>query len=154
MRGTQRHPPLADWVPALAAGAMSMPDRSSRVLVVEDDEEMRELLKKVLAKEGYGVGLAANGAEALARLAWQPYDLVITNMLMPEGGGLQLLADIRARSPELPVIMITAFGDWSSYARALDLGVSAYINKPLRMAELLGAVTRVLASPARPREIP
>lgn len=131
-----------------------MADRPRWVLVVEDDEEMRELLKKVLAKEGYRVGLAANGAEALARLAAEPYDLVVTNMLMPEAGGLQLIADIRARSPELPVILITAFGDWSSYAQALDLGVSAYISKPLRMAEFLGAVTRALASPAGSREGP
>jgi len=118
---------------------------SARLLVVEDDAEMRNLLRKVLEKEGYRVSVAADGREASASLSRAPYDLVVTDMLMPEDGGLELLQAIRESHPTLPVIIITAFGDWGSYSRALELGAAAFISKPLKMAELIGAIHTALA---------
>lgn len=118
---------------------------SARLLVVEDDPEMRELLRKVLEKEGYRVSVAADGREASTWLSRLPVDLVITDMLMPDDGGLQLLQAIRESRPTLPVIIITAFGDWGSYSQALELGAAAFISKPLKMAELIGAIHTALA---------
>ncbi len=116
-----------------------------RLLVVDDDEEMRDLLRKVLEKEGYHVSGAGDGQEALAVLARGPFDLVVTDMLMPHDGGLELLATLRRVHPTLPVIIVTAFGDWHSYTRALELGAAAFISKPLRMSELIAAVHSALA---------
>ena len=115
------------------------------LLVVEDDQEMRDLLRKVLAKEGYRVSLAADGREALVELARSPFDLVVTDMLMPHSGGLELLEATHRNHPNIPVIIVTAFGDWGSYSRALALGAAAFISKPLRMSELIAAVHTALA---------
>jgi len=118
---------------------------SAHLLVVEDDGEMRDLLRKVLEKEGYSVSVAADGHEALTVLPQAAIDLIITDMLMPDDGGLELLRVVHETQPLLPVIIITAFGDWGSYSRALELGAAAFISKPLKMAELVGAIHTALA---------
>jgi two-component system OmpR family response regulator len=119
---------------------------SAHLLIVEDDPEMRDLLRKVLEKEGYRISLAADGHEATTALGRVPFDLIVTDMLMPENGGLELLQRIHETQPRLPVIIITAFGDWGSYSRALELGAAAFISKPLKMAELIGAIHSALAA--------
>jgi len=118
---------------------------SARLLIVEDDPEMRDLLRKVLEKEGYRVSVAADSHEAKAWLSKISFDLVVTDMVMPDNGGLELLQGIRASQPALPVIIITAFGDWGSYSRARELGAAAFISKPLKMAELTTAIHTALA---------
>lgn len=120
------------------------------LLIVEDDAEMRDLLRKVLEKEGYRVTVAADGHEAKALFERGEYDLVVTDMLMPHDGGLELLETVRRTRPELPVIIVTAFGDWQSYSRAIELGAAAFISKPLKLAELLSAVHAALAPRAAP----
>jgi DNA-binding NtrC family response regulator len=118
---------------------------SPHLLIVEDDSEMRDLLRKVLEKDGYQVSVAADGHEAIPLLSRGHFDLVVTDMLMPHDGGLELLEFIRKTQPMLPVIIITAFGDWQSYSRALELGAVAFISKPLKMAELVSAIQTALA---------
>jgi two-component system OmpR family response regulator len=122
-----------------------METMSAHLLIVEDDAEMRDLLRKVLEKEGYRVSVAADGHEALALPLQTAFDLVVTDLLMPDDDGLELLQAIRKSRPTLPVIIITAFGDWGSYSRALELGAAAFISKPLKMAELVGAIHTALA---------
>lgn len=117
-----------------------------RLLVVEDDPEMRDLLQKFLAKEGYRVAVACDGREALRLLALRSVDLVITDLRMPCDGGLHLLQAVQAAFPGLPVIVVTAFGDWDSYLRAMELGATAFISKPLRMVELSAAVQTALTA--------
>jgi two-component system OmpR family response regulator len=126
-----------------------METMSAHLLIVEDDAEMRDLLRKVLEKEGYQITVAGDGREATASLSRTPFDLVVTDMLMPDDGGLELLRSIRKTQPRLPVIIITAFGDWGSYSRALELGAAAFISKPLKMAELIAAIQTALAPPRR-----
>lgn len=113
---------------------------TERLLIVDDDEEMRDLMRKVLEKEGYRVAVAGDGRQALTVLAQGSFDLVVTDMLMPHDGGLELLERLQRTHPSLPVIIVTAFGDWHSYTRALKLGAAAFISKPLRMSELIAAV--------------
>ena len=115
------------------------------LLIVEDDPEMRDLLRKVLEKEGYRVSVSGDGHQALIALDRETFDLVVTDMLMPCDGGLELLETVHRTHPSLPVIIVTAFGDWHSYSRALELGAAAFISKPLRMAELIAAVHAALA---------
>jgi DNA-binding response OmpR family regulator len=119
----------------------------ARLLIVEDDLEMRDLLRKVLEKEGHEVCVAADGHEAVGMLSHDKFDLVVTDLLMPNDGGLALLDTIRMTQPWLPVIILTAFGDWGSYSRALELGAAAFISKPLKMAELIAAIHTTLARP-------
>lgn len=116
-----------------------------RLLIVEDDPEMRDLLRKVLEKEGYRVSVSGDGHQALNAFDRETFDLVVTDMLMPCDGGLELLETLHRTHPSLPVIIVTAFGDWHSYSRALELGAAAFISKPLRMAELIAAVHAALA---------
>jgi DNA-binding NtrC family response regulator len=122
-----------------------MTSSGEHLLIVEDEPEMRDLLRKVLEKEGYRVSVAGDGREAFTLLLREGFDLVVTDMLMPRDGGLELLAAIQRSRLALPVIIVTAFGDWDSYSRALDLGAAAFINKPLRMSELIAAVHTALS---------
>jgi DNA-binding response OmpR family regulator len=122
-----------------------MTGSGEHLLIAEDEPEMRDLLRKVLEKEGYRVSVAADGREALALILRESFDLIVTDMLMPYDGGLELLAAVRRSHLALPVIIVTAFGDWDTYSRALELGAAAFINKPLRMSELIAAVHSALA---------
>jgi DNA-binding NtrC family response regulator len=124
---------------------LAMERSCEHLLIVEDDPEMRDLLRKVLEKEGYRVSVSGDGHQALAMLDRETLDLVVTDMLMPCDGGLELLETVHRIHPSLPVIIVTAFGDWHSYSRALELGAAAFISKPLRMAELIAAVHAALA---------
>jgi len=124
---------------------LAMERSSEHLLIVEDDPEMRDLLRKVLEKEGYRVSVSGDGRQALIAFGRETFDLVLTDMLMPCDGGLELLETLHRIHPSLPVIIVTAFGDWHSYSRSLELGAAAFISKPLRMAELIAAVHAALA---------
>ena len=124
---------------------MSMP----RVLVVDDEPDFRASVRQALEREGYAVQEAADGGEALKRLAAETYDLTILDLSMPGMTGLRLLESLReARRAAPPTIVVTAFGDWGSYAHALELGAVSFLSKPLGMGDLLREVARALA--ARP----
>jgi DNA-binding NtrC family response regulator len=122
-----------------------MTGSGEHLLIVEDEPEMRDLLRKVLEKEGYRISVAGDGLEALTMVVRETFDLVVTDMLMPGRGGLELLEAIQRSHLTLPVIIVTAFGDWHSYSRALELGAAAFISKPLRLSELIAAVHAALA---------
>jgi DNA-binding NtrC family response regulator len=116
------------------------------ILLVDDDVEVLKALAKVLEKEGYEVGAYPD-----ARLAIQfinetkkRFDLVITDVSMPGMKGTTFLAAVKTAFPSVPVIIITAFGDWGQYMEALREGAYEYLSKPLDKAELLAAVTRAL----------
>ena len=118
----------------------------ARVLVVDDDPDMRALLADVLGDEGYAVEGVANGAEALIRLRAESFAAIILDKNMPGLSGLDLLPGLRTMCPGTPVILITAFGDVSTYMDAMEKGAFEYIFKPFRMEELLRALQRALPS--------
>lgn len=111
-------------------------ERLKHVLVVDDEENTRLALTRLLSREGYQVDTAANGNEALTRLRSQPAELIITDLNMPEMNGLAFLRELNREYPMSNVIMITAYGEVESYLEALNLGVFEYINKPIRLEEL------------------
>lgn len=115
-----------------------------RILVVEDDSEMRSLLTDELSDEGYAVTQATDGADASLRVEREAFDLIITDMKMPKMGGLEFLSVVEKSRPGMPVIMITAFGDWPSYVEAYDKGAVDYISKPFKMLDLKNAVKKAL----------
>lgn len=126
----------------------------ARVLVVDDDADMRALLADVLTDEGYAVDQVANGAEALIRLRTDSFVAIVLDKNMPGLSGLDLLPGLRTICPDTPVIMITAFGDVATYVDAIEKGAFEYIFKPFRMEELLQALRRALPSGTRPLPSP
>ncbi len=117
----------------------------ARVLVVDDDGEMRALLTEILGEEGYEVTEAANGAEALIRLRTDSFGAIILDKNLPGLSGLDLLPGLRKICPETPVILITAFGDVETYVDAIEKGAATYLFKPFPMQELLKVLQRALA---------
>ncbi len=125
-------------------------DGRVRVLVVDDDAEMRALLTEVLSDAGYAAAQVANGAEALIRLRAESFAAIVLDKNMPGLSGLDLLPGLRTICPETSVIMITAFGDVGTYMDAIEGGAFEYVFKPFRMEELLLALRRAASSRSQP----
>ena len=117
---------------------------TARILVVDDDEKMRQLLAKVLQRDGHEVATAANGVEALQVLRGQSLDIVLTDIRMPAMDGMELLAQILELAPETTVIIMTAFGTVDSAVEAMRSGAFDYISKPFKMDEVQIVISRVV----------
>jgi len=115
-----------------------------RILVVEDDDDMRESLGRILGRAGYQVQLARDGSEAITVLQTQPFHLVLTDLVMPRMGGLELLREIRRRERDVPVVFLTAFGKPAAFAEAMDLGAVDFVTKPFRADSLLRLIQAIL----------
>ena len=115
-----------------------------RVLVVDDEASIRDLLAKTLALAEYEVDLAPDGRSALDRMRMSPYDLLIADLKMPGIDGLSLIRDAKRYKPDLPVIIITGFSTESSAIDAVNLGVAGYLTKPFRVPQVLAAAAKAL----------
>ena len=115
-----------------------------RVLVVDDEASIRDLLSKTLALAEYDVDLAPDGRAALDRLRMIPYDLLITDLKMPGVDGLTVIREARRLKADLPVIIITGFSNEASAIEAVNLGVSGYLTKPFRVPRVLAAAAKAL----------
>lgn len=117
--------------------------KSMSVLIVDDEEMMRDLLKRILSRGGFEIITASSGNEALKKLATNQVDLVISDIKMPGMDGFELLKEIRSNYPDLSVIMMTAFGDTYTVKDALLLGADEYVTKPFKSHEITLVVERV-----------
>jgi two-component system response regulator PilR (NtrC family) len=117
---------------------------AERILVVDDEQIIRESLSFVLKKEGYQVDEAANGKEALAKQETRPFDVVITDIEMPEMRGMDLLEHITKRTPESFVIMITAFASIETAVAALRKGAYDYVLKPIDFDDIIHRIRKLL----------
>lgn len=126
---------------------------TANILVVDDSHVDRCLIGGLLQREpGYHVELAADGREALERLATSPIDLVVTDLVMPELDGLELVRTMRQRHPEIPVVLMTAYGNEATAVEAIEAGAASYVPKA-RQAELLRTtVSRLLQSVSDDRQ--
>ncbi len=115
-----------------------------RILVVDDEESMCQYLSILLGKEGYKVTTAGSGAEALALMEKQPFDVVLSDIQMPKVDGIQLLKGIKAVDPETPVIMLTAYASEQSAIDAVNLGAYSYLQKHCKNDEIKVAVRNAL----------
>lgn len=115
-----------------------------RVLVVDDEASIRELLSKTLALAEYDVDTAPDGRAAIERLRLGNYDLLIADLKMPGLDGLSLIREAKRLKSELPVIIITGFSTESSAIEAVNLGVAGYLTKPFRVPQVLAAAARAL----------
>jgi two-component system response regulator AtoC len=114
----------------------------SRVLVVDDEANLRKVLAALLRREGYDVATAADGEQALAEFHKNGADVVVTDLVMPHLGGLEILKGVHAHRPDVPVIIITAHGTVDSAVEAIKAGAFDYITKPFEQAELQAVVAK------------
>ena len=129
-----------------AMAARPAPSGGPRVLVVEDDRDLCDLLRRMLQRGGFVTAGANNGREALHHLMSEPTDLVITDIVMPEMDGVELMRVLQKDMPNLPVIALSGVEDVMEYRRiAAHLGARAVLQKPVSQADLTRAVNDVLA---------
>lgn len=120
---------------------------SARILLVDDDVAIRDLYKEALEEEGFTVSTASDGALALRSLKNEPFDLVISDVVMPEKEGIELLSEIRKSFPSLPVIIYSGkfkSGPLDILDLAKRLGAEEVLAKPFRLNELICSVQRVV----------
>jgi excisionase family DNA binding protein len=136
-RGGSRPAPAAPARPATGA-------TRPRILVVDDEASIRDLLAKTLALAEYDVDVAPDGRSALERMRLYPYDLLIADLKMPGMDGLTVIREAKRYKADLPVIIITGFSTESSAIEAVNLGVAGYLTKPFRVPQVLAAAARAL----------
>lgn len=117
-----------------------------RILVVDDEESIREFLEIMLRKEGYEVTCAEDGAKALDIIRKKSIDMVISDMQMPNKTGIELLKDVKAQYPDMLFLMITAFGTTETAVEAMKLGAYDYILKPFKIDEVRINISNALRS--------
>jgi DNA-binding NtrC family response regulator len=121
----------------------------AHVLIVDDEMNIRRVLAAMLKRDGYEVTTAADGEQALAVLQKTPVHVVVTDLVMPKLGGMELLRKVSAEYPDVPVILITAHGSVDSAVAALKAGAFDYITKPFEQEEL----RKVIAKAARAHDL-
>ena len=134
--------------PVAPAAPQPLDGAGQRVLVVDDEESIRELLTKTLALAEYDVDTAPDGTSALDRMRAYSYDLLIADLKMPGMDGLTLIRQAKRIKADLPVIIITGFSTESSAIEAVNLGVAGYLTKPFRVPQVLAAASKALGAPA------
>ncbi len=115
------------------------------ILVIEDDRKMRDGLVEILKDEGYKVESAENGQSGLDKLKKKDFDIVLTDLMMPVVGGMEVLREIKRTKPKTSVIIITAFGTIENAVDAIKVGASDYITKPFKIDEIQTKIRKVLA---------
>ena len=114
-----------------------------KILIVDDEENARIGLTKLLAQEGYEVDSVADGCEALEYLRGKRVNLVISDIKMPHMNGLVFLQELSRRHPSIYVIMITAYGEVESYLEAMNLGAFEYLHKPIKLDVLKSVMNKI-----------
>ncbi len=120
-----------------------------RILVVDDDEGMRENLSELFTSLGYDALTATNTPEALARIRASEFDLILTDYKMPGPTGAELIESARKIRPGMRAVLMTAFGDTFTEAESVRRGASGYIMKPFEADEVADLVKRALSSGGR-----
>jgi DNA-binding NtrC family response regulator len=122
-----------------------MEQSKKRILIIEDDDEMRSLLKDFVEEEGYEADSAEKGTYAFGKLITESFDLIITDIRMPGYSGLEILPELKKLRPRIPIIVITAFGSEEVYRKALSRGANAYLEKPIHFHKLKELIQEVIS---------
>lgn len=116
------------------------------ILLVDDDKEFRKAMTRVFEKSGYAITVAADGNEALDALSDNEFDLVISDLRMPNLDGVELMEELRRQGLATPIIFLTAFGEVESYMDLMNLGAFEYVNKPVKSRKILEIAQRAIES--------
>jgi len=139
-RGASKTAPAA----VSAAPVSRTTSQRPRILVVDDESSIRDLLAKTLGLADYDVETVRDGRAGLERLRLYPYDLLIVDLKMPGIDGLSLIREAKRFKSELPVIIITGYSTETAAIEAVNLGVSGYLTKPFRVPQVLAAAARAM----------
>ncbi|WP_027185496.1 sigma-54-dependent transcriptional regulator [Desulfovibrio inopinatus] len=117
---------------------------SARILIVEDEQIARENLELALSRKGYTVQSEATGADAIAVMERETFDIVVTDLCMPQMDGMEVLKRAKELQPRVEVLVVTGYGTVDSAVEAMNRGAYSYLSKPLQIKELLALVTKAL----------
>ena len=126
------------------AGDFATEAISGRILIIDDDPHFLRVLQRILAGEKFLVTATSNPCEAAGLLRSGSFDLIICDLRMPDCDGLNLLQAIRSAGNEIPVIILTAYGEVDTYLEAMNAGATEYLNKPIKSDELVPVVRNCL----------
>ena len=115
------------------------------ILIIEDEKEIREGLVELLEDAGFLVDSAENGRQGLEKIGKKDFDIVVTDLIMPVVGGMEVLREVKRIKPQIRVVLITAFATIDNAVEAMKAGASDYITKPFRIDEVQTKIRKVLA---------
>jgi len=118
--------------------------KKMRALVVDDEQVVLDSVGKILADENYEVDVTLSGREGIDRAVKENYDILLTDIRMPDIGGMRVLRDVKRAKPSLPVVMITGYASIESSVQAMKMGAADYLEKPFTPDQLLKAVSSAL----------
>lgn len=123
------------------------------ILLVDDDPEFRRAMKRMFEKSDYQITAAADGQEALDALSNETFDLIISDLRMPNLDGMELMGELRRQGLETPIIFLTAYGEVESYMDLMNLGAFEYVNKPVKGQEILDIARRAIEAHSNSQHI-
>jgi DNA-binding NtrC family response regulator len=118
--------------------------QNKRLLIVDDEHDLTELLSQILGSEGYEIKTAADGDEAIGILGKESFDAVLLDIMMPHRNGFEVLKYITAHHPATKTVMLTGYTDLKSAVEAKQLGAAEFITKPYKLQTVLSTLQRVL----------
>jgi len=134
--------PESELMPAVSAPESI--DRNIRLLVVDDDERLRSLIRRHLEQAGFHVRGVGDVKQTLRLIEREHFDLIVLDLMLPDGDGMEVCAQLRSRGFEIPVLMLTAKGDDKDRIAGLELGADDYLAKPCNALELVARVRAIL----------
>jgi DNA-binding NtrC family response regulator len=126
------------------AGGSVSEEIHGRILIIDDDPHFLHVLQRILSGEKFLVTATSNSCDAIDLLRSGNFDLIICDLRMPDCDGLNLLQTIRSAGNEIPVIILTAYGEVDTYLEAMNAGATEYLNKPINSDELVQVVRNCL----------
>lgn len=115
-----------------------------KVLIVDDEAMTRDLISSILSSKGHTCVTASDGVEALDKASTEVFDVVITDIVMPNMDGIALTRELLKRNPSIPIMVITGFTDEHYYEESIEAGATDFINKPFSIAEFLARFQRMM----------
>jgi DNA-binding NtrC family response regulator len=125
-----------------------------RILVVDDDQVVGKSFERVLTNKGYRVDTALSGREAFEKYAGADFDMVFTDLRMPDQDGLEVARRIKEMNPWLPIVIVTGYGTQEAEAKAKAIGVAEFLQKPLTPSIIEEVAARIMARTAQPAAVP
>ena len=123
---------------------MTQPENKRRILIVDDEEQTRSLLADMVATLGFETGQAADSQAAISALRHEPYDVVLTDILMPGMDGVELVREVKTMKPDMPVIVITGYSSVQTAVESIRAGAFDYVEKPVSLEALQVRIRRAI----------